>query len=173
MFDLQKCINGEPVIELESYHKFHFIAYNKLLLYPLIMAKGGTAYSFSDGGVSSHGGYVLQMAGKIQKVDLSKLPVDTIFSTPDGLVHFCRANQDGSTIEAFTNGRSSVTNMGRITCTWNLSEIHLHTEQPWIPQTSTFRNPLPDGLGYEILRANHNKIIAYRLTGQFFDNWSF
>lgn len=170
MFDLQKCIAGEPVEDVATSRKFHFIAYNESLMYPLIMSKDGLAYSFTKEGKSSHKGtYILQLVKPIRKVDLSKLPVDTIFNTPDGLAHFCRDNQDG-TISTYSRGRSSLTNEGYMLYTWDIAHVNLYGQQPWIPETGKFY--LPEGLGYEVLKNNCDTIIALRLTGRFFDNWT-
>lgn len=188
-FNLQKCIAGEAT-ETKIGQRIYFIAYDENLNAPLLMRIGQRSLGFSKDGKYlpySDDTYDLRMADQKKKVDLSKLPIDTLLVRTHDIRHFSAI--EDNMINFFAHGATSLTADGTGNCF--AKDVSIHPNQPW-----TFwqggKCPIPDGLEFEVVFrsggttketesasslvwTHHNRstsdIIAYRLTGKVLDGW--
>lgn len=186
-FDLEKFKNGEPAFVIDTY-ALYYVGYKK----------NGNVVAEEESGrlvaVEHNDLAHLTMKPILKKVDLSKLPVDTVCDVNGERKHFYRVAMCGTPL-FYTAGQSSrtVKEYGNesIAAGRSIDKINICDNQPWTVWFGGER-PIPVGLEYEITFRDGGRltmsdikvpivwyhvnrsidIIAYRLTGKVLGGWT-
>ncbi len=187
-FDLEKCIAGEPVMTKEG-EPMTFVAFlpQAAKYYQLVMLTGvGRICSYStDGkctGVPSDADLI--MAPTVQKVDLSKLPIDTLVRVSGKRIRCFSGIDEGKPTHFLCGMRSKTIDSQNERMCCSALEI---LPQEWRVNFG-IEPPIPDGLEFEHTSTESPRhvqladihlasiypwhlIAAYRLTGKLLPGW--
>jgi hypothetical protein len=132
------------------------------------------------------------MKHTLRKIDWTKLPEDTVISTPEGDRHIAKCPENSTLVLTYPEGKSSFTCGLRELEEHRKAKCYLVEQQPWTVLLGG-KCPIPDGLEYEVefrgkgiaaqidLKTSNVDwehegdfldIIAYRLTGKVLDGYS-
>jgi hypothetical protein len=194
-FNLGRAMVCEP-IETVSGITVEFIAYrptassNK----PVIVQAGDNILTYYTNGMfidpAIRSPFDLRMKHTLRKIDWTKLPEDTVISTPEGDRHIAKCPEKSTLVLTYPEGKSSLTCGLRELEEHRKEKCYLVEQQPWTVWQGG-ECPLPDGLEFEyLIRDDPGQVMvakesassylwepniiiyAYRLTGKVLDGWT-
>jgi hypothetical protein len=194
-FNLERAIAGEP-IEKEDGTTVSFVAYIPTAKADrqLIVQDGDDVLAYCANGryitpfISSH--FDLRMKSMLKQIDWSKLPEDTVISTPEGDRHISKCSKNSTLVLTYPEGKSSFTCGLRELEEHSKDTCYLVEQQPWTVWLGG-ECPIPDGLEFEYMIHDDprqvivckesasaylylwklKRIYAYRPTGKVLDGW--
>jgi hypothetical protein len=193
-FDLQLAINGEP-FETVSGMPAEYVAYRPTAKESkqLIIQIGTDICMYHANGRYYNSGancsYNLRMKPALKQIDWSKLPEDTVISTPEGDRHISKCSKNSTLVLTYPEGKSSFTCGLRELEEHRKDKCYLVEQQPWTIWKGE-DCPIPDGLEFEYMIHGdpgqaivctesasaylwqRKLIYTYRLTGKVLDGYS-